>query len=284
LRSAAHVVVGGLAVAAVGTAARAETILNLGVPFNPGAPIFETQAPVTSGAVNGALYYRGRVQPSGTGVIDSFLRVQGTGNRTFEEGYNTSNGTPYDDKGGSFTHDIKVSDLNVTTIGGESYYGFLLDVAEPSSAPPDPYISLVGLKIYTSATGNRNDYNASTGTWANGGASLAYNLDGAGDARVDINYLLSGSGNGASDMFLYVKTSAFGSTSNYVYLYSAFGGTNGEPPYFADDSFEEWATALGTDGPPSGGQTDSVPLPAVAPAAFLLLGGFGLKRKRKAAL
>src|SRR5690349_12350921 len=137
LNSVASAIAGGLLVAASGTSARAESVLNLGVPLYPGAPIFETVAPVTQGIVNDALFLRGGIQPSGTGVIDSFLRVQtANANATFEHGYNTSNGTPLDDKGGSFTHDIRVSNLNVSWIDGVSYYGFILDIGEPSSAPP----------------------------------------------------------------------------------------------------------------------------------------------------
>ncbi|HEX8898904.1 MAG TPA: hypothetical protein VF751_09420, partial [Chthoniobacterales bacterium] len=43
-------------------------------------------------------------QPTGTGVIDPFLRVQANGT---EQGYNTSGGTPFDDKAGPWTHDIQ---------------------------------------------------------------------------------------------------------------------------------------------------------------------------------
>ena len=43
-------------------------------------------------------------QPTGTGVIQPFLRIQATG---VEQGYNTSGGTPFDDKAGPWTHDLK---------------------------------------------------------------------------------------------------------------------------------------------------------------------------------
>src|SRR5947207_13622021 len=45
-------------------------------------------------------------QPTGTGYIDPLLRVQANGT---EQGYNTSGGTPLDDKGGLCTHDITIS-------------------------------------------------------------------------------------------------------------------------------------------------------------------------------
>src|SRR5438067_13624257 len=50
-------------------------------------------------------------QPTGTGVIQPFLRVQ---NDPSEQGYNTSGGTPFDDKAGPWTHNLTYADL-VTT-------------------------------------------------------------------------------------------------------------------------------------------------------------------------
>ena len=52
-------------------------------------------------------------QPTGTGVIDPFLRVQ---NSPSEQGYNTSGGTPFDDKAGPWTHDIQFRDLQNTAV------------------------------------------------------------------------------------------------------------------------------------------------------------------------
>ncbi|MEP6685683.1 MAG: hypothetical protein ABJB22_02800, partial [Verrucomicrobiota bacterium] len=43
-------------------------------------------------------------QPQGTGLIRPFLRVQANGT---EQGYNTSGGTPFDDKAGPWTHDVQ---------------------------------------------------------------------------------------------------------------------------------------------------------------------------------
>src|SRR3954469_18834506 len=68
-------------------------------------------------------------QPTGTGVIRPFVRVQNTPN---EQGYNTSGGTPFDDKAGPWTHDLKVSDLaaSAVDIGGVTYFKLLLDANE----------------------------------------------------------------------------------------------------------------------------------------------------------
>src|SRR5262245_32320219 len=62
----------------------------------PGSP------PTLTAAIGGSFTVQ-QIQPqsTGTGFIDSFLRIQQNG---FERGYNTNIGTPLDDKGGSFTH------------------------------------------------------------------------------------------------------------------------------------------------------------------------------------
>src|SRR5262245_31653829 len=49
-------------------------------------------------------------QTTGTGAIDSFLRVQADGS---EQGYNTSNGNPLDDKGGNFTRALLLSEIPI---------------------------------------------------------------------------------------------------------------------------------------------------------------------------
>src|SRR4051812_39217321 len=79
-----------------------------------------------SGTINGALFQRSYVQPAGTGVIDSFLRVQHNGT---EQGYNTS-GRPvaFDEKTDpNFTRNLRFGELTPITINGASYFDFLLD-------------------------------------------------------------------------------------------------------------------------------------------------------------
>ena len=44
----------------------------------------------SSGAINGAEFVQFDARPTGTGVIDSFVRVQALGNTSSEQGYNTS--------------------------------------------------------------------------------------------------------------------------------------------------------------------------------------------------
>ena len=50
-----------------------------------------------SGTINGAQFVFTTPQHTGTGVIQPFLRLE---NSPVEQGYNTSGGTPFDDKAG----------------------------------------------------------------------------------------------------------------------------------------------------------------------------------------
>src|SRR5258708_4777312 len=63
-----------------------------------------------SGSINGALYVWTDHQPTGTGVIVPFVRIQRKGT---EQGYNTSGSPlPFDEKDPlNFTHDAKMKDL-----------------------------------------------------------------------------------------------------------------------------------------------------------------------------
>src|SRR5437763_15915830 len=86
-------------------------------------------------------------QPTGTGYIQPFLRVQ---NDPTEQGYNTSGGTPFDDKAGPWTHDLTFADLMTTavTIGGQNYFKLMVDINEPGGSKST--LSLDQLQFYTS--------------------------------------------------------------------------------------------------------------------------------------
>ena len=162
-------------------------------------------------------------QPTGTGYIDPFLRVQANGT---EQGYNTSGGTPFDDKGGPWTHDIQFSDLQSTavTINGATYYKILVDLNEPNGAKST--ISLTNLQFYTSATGSQTTTNVSSlGT-------LRYSMDtgtagGAGDNTVEFDAGRN-HGSGSGDAFIYIPATAFAGTNpnDFVYMYVNFGSAD----------------------------------------------------------
>jgi hypothetical protein len=182
-----------------------------------------------SGSINGAIYEYTARQPTGTGLIQPFLRVQADG---VEQGYNTSGApVPFDDKVGAWTHDVTFTDLRSTTVmvGNTSFFKVLLDINQTSNSP---LLSLDQLQFYTSPTGSQTAKDVSSlGT-------LRYSFS-PGDA-VYLDYSRN-HGSGSGDMFAYIPTSAFAGTSSsdFVYLYSHFGNTHP-----SNDGFEEWSLVV----------------------------------------
>jgi hypothetical protein len=157
-------------------------------------------------------------QPTGTGVIQPFLRIQA--NPT-EQGYNTSGGTPFDDKAGPWTHDLRFSDLQSTavTVNGAQYFKIMVDLNEPNGARST--ISLDKLQFYTSPIGSQTTTNiASLGT-------LRYDLDAGGDNQVLFDAGRN-HGSGSGDAFFYIPASAFAGTNanDFVYMYVQMGNSD----------------------------------------------------------
>jgi hypothetical protein len=166
-----------------------------------------------------AIFQFTQPQPTGTGVIDPFLRVQAS---PTEQGYNTSGGTPFDDKGGPWTHDIQFSDLQSTavTVNGTSYFKILVDLNEPNGAKST--ISLENIQFYTSATGSKTTTNLSSlGT-------LRYSMDTAGGDNQVLFDAGRNHGSGSGDAFLYIPASAFAGTNanDFIYMYVNFGSAD----------------------------------------------------------
>ena len=182
-----------------------------------------------SGTINGAQFDWTPAQPTGTGYIQPFVRVQANG---VEQGYNTSGApVPFDDKVGPWTHDVTFADLQATTVivGNISYFKLLLDINQSSNSP---LLSLDQLQFYTSPIGSQTTENVSSL------GILRYSFS-PGDA-VYLDYSRN-HGSGSGDMFAYIPTSLFAGTSSsdFVYMYSHFGGT-----YSSNDGFEEWARVV----------------------------------------
>lgn len=199
-----------------------------------------------SGFINGAEFTNVNIGSTGTGVINSFVRVQDNG---IADGYNATARPVMPDvnNSGQFTHDLLLSAVPLVTRSGINYYEFLLDINQQNSSP---LLSLDMIQIYTRSTAltTANTLVALTG----GPSVLRYNLD-AGDAgnEIRLNYSLN-SGSGSGDMFAYIPQTAFGSAlgSDFVYLYSMFGAKGGA--YEENDGFEEWAVRTpGTPPPPN---------------------------------
>ena len=158
-------------------------------------------------------------QPTGTGVIQPFLRIQANGT---EQGYNTSGGTPFDDKAGPWTHNIQFSDLQSTAVlvNGTMYFKILVDLNEPNGAKST--ISLENLQFYTSATGSL------TTTTLSDLGTLRYSLDtAAGDNQVLFDAGRN-HGSGSGDAYFYIPASAFAGTNanDFIYMYVSMGSSD----------------------------------------------------------
>jgi hypothetical protein len=189
------------------------------------------------GSINGALFKWTAQQPTGTGYIDPFVRIQKKGQ---EEGYNTSGRPfPFDEKEPlNYTHDVQMNQLSPVTINGVEYYQFLLDINEPGNTKA--YLSLDELQIYTSAEGSQRTKNVSSlGT-------LRYDLDAGGDNWILLDASRN-SGSGSGDMYAFIPTSRFAGAkpSDYLYLYSHFGGVEPSKSEDSEAGFEEWAMVSG---------------------------------------
>ena len=95
---------------------------------------------------NFAIFGEVSPQPTGTGYIDPFLRLQA---RNQEQGYNTSAPFNLDEKKpDNFTHDLLLSKVPLKTINGVQYREFFLDINESTNKE---LLSLDELRIYLSA-------------------------------------------------------------------------------------------------------------------------------------
>jgi hypothetical protein len=205
----------------------------------------------SSGTINGGFFTTSDPRSTGSGVIDSFVRLSNSG---FEQGYNATARPVMPDVNTSptFTHDIQLSSIpvvvNPTGAAPGSYYEFLLDVNQNSS---DPYLTLYSLRFYTNPSALTMAATLADLTGA-AGTTLRWNLDSGSDSRIHLNYDL-GSGSGSGDLYALIPITAFAGadSSHYLYLYSAFGTEpSGSGTYYAsNDGYEEWAVR-GTSTPP----------------------------------
>ena len=201
------------------------------------------------------------VQPTGTGVIDPFLRVEATSSTKGEvtEGYNTSDAqgnNPMDDKGGIWTHDVLVSDLAVVN----GYYVFLLDANQVGdNSAGGAKLTLSQFKIYTSATPADDSFStAAQLDAAFGTADYNMRLDrisGSLISGVDLavqqtHNFPSNNGSGSGDLLVYIPTSLF-TAGAYLILYTEYG----DGTYKNNDGFEEWASLSNPENVPDGGAT-----------------------------
>ena len=201
------------------------------------------------GEINGALFYATDQHPAGTGFIDPFLRVQAHGNNTFEQGYNTDGGFPFDDKHPhNFQHSLLLSSLSQFDINGTAYFKFMLDANQ--SGHTGHQFSLDRLQLYTSNSGSLTTEAFSTN--ANGVrvldlGHLAYTLN-MNDGTSGDYVITTAVGSGHFDAIMYVPVANFNQNDRYVYFYFGSGdhiATSG--------GFEEWNAATGAVPIPEAG-------------------------------
>jgi hypothetical protein len=190
-------------------------------------------------------FYTTDQQPTGTGYIRPFVRMQLNGSGTTEQGYNTDfRPVQFDEKqDAQYTHSLLLADLQIVTLGGNgSYYKFLLDANQTGSSPR---ISLADLQVYQGSDPDLTGFDPTTHTFSSGTSTLVYRLDTTVDNQIELavqgnNGFDANHGSGSGDLYVYIPTSLFKYSGDYVYLYSKFDQPN-EP----NDGFEEWAAVTG---------------------------------------
>ena len=206
----------------------------------------------SSGSINGAFFTNSDPRSTGSGVIDSFVRI--SSNNAFEQGYNADARPVMPDvnSSGTFTRDLQLGSVpivvNPTGAPAGSYYEFLLDINQKGS---EPYLTLTSLMFYTKPTPLSSAATLADLTGAPA-STLRWNMDAGSDSRIQLNYNL-GTGSGSGDLYSYIPVSAFSGVdaTHYLYLYSAFGPEpSGTGTYYENnDGYEEWAVR-GTSTPP----------------------------------
>ncbi len=231
------------------------TLLIVAFAGTAGAADYKLTTPNTSVTINGAIFSTTDIQPTGTGVIDPFLKFQSTPT-SYAQAYNynqwayTSKVDGNDSYGsGNWTRLLPTSALAPVTINGVNYWKFLLDIDQTGSSP---YMSLDYLTFSTSAdatihSGITGTGNLSTLTFPNLG-TVFYTL---GDNHLMLDYKLD-HGSGSGDLYVYVPVPA----TYYTYLYLAnamgYSAEMFNKPTIENDGPEEWAALLGQSLPDGG--------------------------------
>src|SRR5258706_1706656 len=247
----------------------------------------------------GILFYSQNAQPTGSGVIDSFVRIQT--NNTYVSGYNTTANGVFDTQStDTFDHAITLSHVPSVTgcslcVNGVSYYQFNLDINQTGV---NPLFSLTDIQVFLTKTGDQS----ATAFDSNGvlqvdpgKQKLVYRLDAGGkndlslvNDTIQLNYNLN-SGSGSGEMTMLIPTSLIDTTGGYnnVVLYSQFGTGS---PYVAkagdstlypnNEGDEEWygfetgnwnqgqSCIAGTNNGGGGNAAGTVP----EPSSLVLLG------------
>ncbi len=230
-----------------------------------------------SGSINGGTYSQILQLPTGSGYIDSFVRLAGGGaaSQPVVQGYNTTVNGVYDNgNDNTFNHAMTVGQIGFIDTNGAADGGlvmrFMLDINQTGSSPQ---LSLNEVQIFLSTTANQSTEPAlaqgATVNFAN--AAMVYQMDngiGGDNNEVLLDASLNAPGSGQGDMILDISVDAFagawailGLTTDaakngaFVYLYSRFGQTTGHEN---NDGYEEWTHVQGSAfvTPPCNPETD----------------------------
>lgn len=188
-------------------------------------------------------------QPTGTGVINSFVRVQGAASGGgAEQGYNTTaRPLQFDEnKSPQFTRGLTLGQVPVVVVNGVAYREFLLDINQKASSPR---LSVDEVRVFLGGGSALTGYDAASRTLA--GRPALFDLDATGDVSLLLDSRLN-SGSGSGDMTLLIPDAAFAGAdpNTAVHLYSKMGGVTGAT---ANGGFEEWAVRAVPTGQPTTG-------------------------------
>ena len=213
---------------------------------------------------SGALWTTTDSQATGSGVIDSFVRISGTTDEI--SGMNTSaRPLPQDENSSpTFTHDLPEGIVPIVNIAGTNYYEFLLDINQTGA---DPFLTLKALELCHSVAGNQTISDTATDC----AGTDFYSLDDPVDDEIQLDFS-DNAGSGSGDLFVYIPVPVGGiPDANFIYLWSQFGPI----PNNNNDGFEEWAVRTATPISPTPDSGSTLSLLGLA-----MLGAGYLRRRR----
>jgi hypothetical protein len=135
-----------------------------------------------------------------------------------------------------WNHEIQFSQLRATTINGNDYFGFVVDVNEPNGSKAG--ISLDALRIFVSPTLQTSTSTNSQGFFNGSLGTLVFDL--GGNNTLKYTDAQHGSGSGDINIFIPVSDFAGASANDYIYMYQRWGNADS-----SQAGFEETALLSG---------------------------------------